>query len=434
MLKFIENFTNEHVLEHDLEHDLTQKIKFSDPKIYHANKDISKRWYVYFSYRNPETGKMQRMQNIYGTANKHKTKEDRLAVLTTYRKVLLKLLKEGFNPFEDNSALIKSRKEKPKAVKVESKEPEETKETRMPLNDAIAFGLELKKVTLSSTSYRSFKSHILKFNEWMTKEQPQLKYLDQLDKKTVVMFLNEILKNSSARNRNNYRIDLSSLVQLLFDNDLLTSNFVKQIPVLKTTPKRNKKFTHQQDKEILHYLEKEDPLLLLFIKFVSINFLRPIEVCRLKVKDLNIEQKEIQFKAKNSPLKTKLIPKLLLDDLPDLSKMNSNLDLFTPNEIGGEWDISPDNKRNYFSKRFKKVVKEKFGLGQDYGLYSYRHTYITKVYRELLKVYSPHEAKSRLMQITGHSSMKALETYLRDIDAALPADYSNLITQGDNPS
>ncbi len=31
------------------------------------------------------------------------------------------------------------------------------------------------------------------------------------------------------------------------------------------------------------------------------------------------------------------------------------------------------------------------------------------------------------MLITGHSTMTALEKYLRDIDAELPTDYSNLL-------
>jgi hypothetical protein len=31
------------------------------------------------------------------------------------------------------------------------------------------------------------------------------------------------------------------------------------------------------------------------------------------------------------------------------------------------------------------------------------------------------------MQITGHQTMEALEKYLRDIDAALPEDYSHLL-------
>ena len=66
-------------------------------------------------------------------------------------------------------------------------------------------------------------------------------------------------------------------------------------------------------------------------------------------------------------------------------------------------------------------------MGKDYGLYSFRHTFITKLYRELRKELTPFEVKSRLMLITGHTTITALEKYLRDIDAELPEDYSDLI-------
>ena len=36
--------------EHVLEHDLLKKKNFSPPKIYNANGDLGKRWYVYFSF------------------------------------------------------------------------------------------------------------------------------------------------------------------------------------------------------------------------------------------------------------------------------------------------------------------------------------------------------------------------------------------------
>ena len=101
--------------------------------------------------------------------------------------------------------------------------------------------------------------------------------------------------------------------------------------------------------------------------------------------------------------------------------------LFTPNQIGGYWEAELGNRRDYFTKRFKRVVKDHFKLGIDYGLYSFRHTYITKLYRALLKDSSPFEAKSKLMLITGHSSMAASEKYLRDIHAELPQDYSEML-------
>ena len=39
------------------------KKKYSTPKIYDAKGDLSKRWYVYFSFRNPNTDKLERQKN-----------------------------------------------------------------------------------------------------------------------------------------------------------------------------------------------------------------------------------------------------------------------------------------------------------------------------------------------------------------------------------
>jgi integrase len=264
---------------------------------------------------------------------------------------------------------------------------------------------------------------------YINKNYPKVTHINQLSKNIVVQFLNHVLQRTSARSRNNYRLELSSLMQALEDNEIVVSNIVKKIPVLKAIPERNKTYTKETQEEIFKFLETKDPILLLYIKFISYNFLRPIEVNRLKVGDLNLIDKTIQFRAKNSALKTKIIPEILLEELPDLSNMNKDNPLFAPNQLGSVWDATVQNRRDHFSKRFKKVVKEPFNLGIDYGLYSFRHTYITKLYKELVKDSSPFAAKSKLMQITGHSSMTALEKYLRDIDAALPADYSNLLRE-----
>jgi integrase len=256
---------------------------------------------------------------------------------------------------------------------------------------------------------------------------PDIKTIDQLTKKVVLNYLNELLINSSPRNRNNHRVDLSSVMQILQDNDIMTSNIMKKIPVLKTKPNRNKTYTLEEQENIFHFLEEKDPTLLLFIKFVSYNFLRPVEACRLKIKDINLKTKTLQFKAKNTASKTKIIPEILLNDLPDISNMDKDSYLFTPDGIGLNWDATDNNRRDHFSKRFKSVVKDHFNLGENYGLYSFRHTFITKLYRALVKDSSPFAAKSYLMQITGHSTMTSLEKYLRDIDAELPDDYSKML-------
>lgn len=415
--------------EHVFEHDFTVKKNFSNPKIYTANGDLKKRWYVYFSFRNPDTGKLQRMKNIYGVANNFKTKEDRLMVLTAYRRNLLKLLKEGFNPFEDNTALFEKRNDNVNAINSDTAKndfPEPTATAieevpKMNIKEAFDFALTIKKSVVNDRTYRGYSNRVKNLLDWLTKNRSDLKNITDLKKSDVQKFLNSLLQDTSARNRNNFRVDLSSLMQTLEDNEIIPLNFIKSIPILKTTPERNKTYSKEVQENIYKHLEEKDTLLLLYIKFISYNFLRPIEVCRIQIKDINLPQKTIQFKAKNKALKTKIIPDILIDELPDLSNMEPNDFLFTPDKLGGTWEASENNKRDYFSKRFKRVVKDPFHMGKDYGLYSFRHTYITKLYRELVKGSSPFEAKSKLMLITGHTTMTALDKYLRDIDATLPS-------------
>lgn len=420
---------------YDFAYDLSVKKNYSTPKIYTANGDLSKRWFVYFSFRNPETGKLKRVTPIYGAASNHMNKEARLTILVNYRKSLIEYLKQGYNPFESNEELFK-KLSKTSAKPVEQKQivaevksdPLVMEPPKMTIREACDFGLKLKDNIVSPSTHRNYDNRLKNFIKWLLENYPEIKTIDQLSKRMVLHFLNEVLARTTARTRNNFRVDLSSIFQVLEDNEIISHNFIKKIPVLNSIPERNKTYTQEKQEEIFKYLKEKDPILLLYIKFISYNLLRPIEVNRLRVGDLNLTNKTIQFKAKNSPLKTKIIPELLFNDLPDLSNTDKNLVLFTPDQIGGEWNATVDNRRDYFTKRFKSVVKEHFNLGEDYGLYSFRHTYITKIYRELVKNFSPNEAEGKLMLITGHATSLALRKYLRDIDAELPADYSAMLT------
>ncbi|WP_240042703.1 site-specific integrase [Maribacter aurantiacus] len=210
------------------------------------------------------------------------------------------------------------------------------------------------------------------------------------------------------------------------NNEIIEENFIKKINVLKTKPKRNKTYTTEHLEKLEVYMKENDPLLLLFIQFISYNMLRPIEVCRLRVKDIDVRDKKLFIRAKNKPVKIKIIPDILFSKMPDLSKMEPDQFLFTPYGLGEPWDLKEVDRRNYFSRRFKKI-KDIFNLGDEYGLYSYRHTNIGMIYREMSKTMSPMEVKSKLMLITGHTTLTALEKYLRDIDAELPKDYSNYL-------
>ena len=434
------------------------KLNYSEPKIFTGGVNIStwstltlrekktaleKDWFVYFSFRNPKTGKLEKQPFIKAGVNKIKTKRERLAFLKTMQCALLQLLEYGFNPHENNDDLeatlfsneTKSTKGAVKEVVqvIPTKEPEAikavekpTKEPLSTIAEAIRLTLELKVNMMNKNSFVQYKSRISLFEKWLKEKEYYNNSISFITKKIVIQYLNTVLIRSSARNRNNSRTDIASMFQLLEDNELVELNFVRKIPVLKSVPKRNKTYTPKLEKDIYEYMLGADKHLLLFVKFVSYNFLRPIEVCRLKIEDLDIQDKKIYVKAKNKPVKIKIIPQILLDALPDLSQLNPKSFLFGRYEIGETWSAEETNKRNEFSKRFK-AIKDHFELGSEFGMYSFRHTFITKLYRKLRESMSQHEAKSSLMPISGHLTMVALEKYLRDVDAELPEDYSNLL-------
>jgi integrase len=438
-------------------HDLPMKLNYNTPKLYTGGIDISrwnklskaeqkealaKEWYLYYSFRDSKTKKLVRQSNIKAGVNLLKTKEERLECLEFLKMNLLHLLKRGFDPNGKNTALINEVLKIEKTVEPEATVPATTiapkaSETKievpvisipheMTIREAFDFGLKIKSKVINNTSYSGLQGRINRFLKWLDLNNGSKNGISTLDKKTIISYLNLVLENTSARNRNNTRIDLSSLIQVLVDNEIIKDNIIKSINTLKSSPERNKTFSTNQEIDLFKYLEINDEILLLFIKFVSYGFLRPVEVCRLKIGDLDLEGKKLYFKAKNKAVKIKIIPQKLIALLPDLSKMNANDYLFTPSKIGGEWEAEEKNRRNYFSNRFK-TVKDQFKLGKDYGLYSFRHTSITNLYKELNKTLTPFETKSTLMQITGHQTMEALEKYLRDIDAALPEDYSHLL-------
>ncbi|WP_405564743.1 hypothetical protein [Polaribacter sp. Asnod6-C07] len=271
------------------------KLNYSEPKIYTGGVDISlwsklsikekkasleKPWYVYFSFRNSKTNKLERQPNIKAGANKLKTKGERYAFLRTMQQALLELLEYGFNPYQDNSSLEeamfssdnltnsnkKSTKnqhlaiEKP-TVEIIKKEPIviEVEQINTTISEAFEFTLDLKVNMMNKNSFVQYKSRIGLFEKWLKEKEYYKNTINFITKKIVIEYLNEVLKRTSARNRNNSRTDIASMFQLLEDNEIIKDNFVKKIAVLKSVPKRNKTYTSKQEKEIYKYLEEVDP-------------------------------------------------------------------------------------------------------------------------------------------------------------------------------
>ena len=95
------------------------------------------------------------MKNIYGKSNNYKTKEDRLSVLTAYRKKLLQLLKVGFNPFENNADLYSKRTQKENLQSLNQEAQQRiVVEQKTTLRKAFDFGLKIKEKLVNTRTLK----------------------------------------------------------------------------------------------------------------------------------------------------------------------------------------------------------------------------------------------------------------------------------------
>ena len=399
---------SEHDFEHELKHTVKVKKKFSEPKIYDANGDLSKRWYVYFSYRKLNNGSLERFpNNIY--APKHYNKKERIIWLKTIQRNLSLLLNDGFNPYDpENKYNFDNDESQNKSI-----------------SEAFIFALNIKKSTLAEVSYKGLEGRIKRFENWLNDNGFNNRLITSLNKKVLTKYLNEVLTSTSAKNRNNTRADISTIFSTLEENEIISQNFVQKIPILKSKPEKNKSYSNKEENEIFEYLNKNNKLLSLYVKFISYNFLRPVEVNRLIISDINLKEKILKIKTKTG-FKLKRIPQVLIDEIPDLSLYDKDAFLFGRKDFGQYWEANETSRRNDYSDYFLEV-KKKFGLGKDYGLYSFRHTFISKLYNTFIKEMTPDEAESNVMAITGHTSKAALRKYLREINTYIPEDYSKYL-------
>lgn len=388
-------------------YDLPVKKRYSEPKIEDFGGDLKKRWYVYFSFRNPQSGKLERQTPIYTGLHQHKTLSDRRRAAEVLRKSLSSILANNlYDPFADDANIVDVAR-------------------KLTVSEAVQFVLDYKE-HIYAGGFIDFKSRIKLFEKWLLSNGFENRYITSVNKIAVQNYLGHVLKKNSPANSNNARSALHNFFECLMDNEYVESNPVARIkPIKNVKPQRHRSFSSKQVNDIFAHLQAiNEPQLSLYIKFISYNFLRNIEVSRLEVGNINLNDKTVSVLTKDGRYTTKRIPEILLKELPDLSRADSNAVLFGENSFAEHWATQPVNRRGQYGKMFRKKVKKHFGFGPEYTIYSFRHTFVARLFTGLLEKYSLDEAEGHTMQITGHATRKALRKYLREIDANLPADYS----------
>lgn len=353
---------------------------------------LQKNWYVWWSFRNPETQQLERQNNIKLGINIHKTKASRLMVMQDIKLELLDLLKTGYSPYE-----------------LPSVEPE-----YIDIDYAFREALKVKKKEIKERTYEDYHTRLKTFNEYL-KKNGYVK-IREIDKNIVSNFLNRF----SAKNSNNFRAAISSVFSVLSDLSYIDYNFIKELRAKKTESKKAYIPSKKEIERTIKLLKQQDFILLMYIDFVSYMFWRPVEVVRIKIENINFDKRSITVDTKSKKNKVKLIPSIILENIKEFVNGKNGF-LF---ELNAKKD---KDKRSYLTDRFKKFILLN-ELDSRMTPYSFRHYNITLLYIELRKKLSKEDTIKELSLITGHTS-KAILNYIHANDLELPKDYSNLFKQ-----
>jgi len=394
---------------------LMQK-QYSLPKIY-ITRDAEKKpmvgpgnnWYVYYYYRDPGNNKMKKFICKYGI-NRLKTVSERKEYGKQIVEALNNLLERGYNPFLKEGL------------------PTNTfdNEVTYTLTEAVNYVLVQKSKRLKTASIKDYNFRLGHFLDWSKSVGIQNNDINQINKKHIIGFLNTLeLSNTSV---NNYKRALSAIFGYLSKEGIINTNIAKELPTLKSKPKKNTPFTPKQIQTITNHLKQTDPYMVDFIKFVFYGFLRISEIIRLQPKNIDLENNVYRVETKSDVFKTKvLVPQLKEVVLKYMQPDKAYKDeyLFTNNDKIENWQATEKTKTDHFRKRFKKAKKH-LGFNEHYGLYSFRHSAAIDNYNHYKKQgLNDYEIINKLVIIIGHSGPEVTRKYLRDVQANLPKQYGN---------
>lgn len=372
-------------------------------------------WYVYFDFKNP-SGEWVRQKPEKQGINRVSDFDERYKLVYLLKKGVKQALKQGYDPYSDTG----------------------NSNEQFTVGDCLDYALDIKKSQVGNRTYKTYESHINIFKQWARKNGYINSHIEGVTKKVVLKFLNHISKTNENRTRNNYKTSLSAIYTILENEDYIQKNFIKNIPKIKETPRRDPTFSMDQLKVVFEYWESENEGMLVYLYFVMFMFWRNKECCRIKVKNINLNEKTISIdKTKGTGRKIKRIPDLIFDKLKDYIQVaDPEYFLFTPDGKPGPWInrdnriTKLDNRRNFFTKLWGRN-RERMKLGEEYVIYGLRHTGATILYKSIVPVHGHDRTIQVMSKITGHTS-KALLEYIHYIDADLPEDWSSFMRLPEN--
>jgi integrase len=363
-------------------------------KLNTCGNDLSKQWFVYFSYKNLETGKYKRFK-VYEGFTERKTIEEKLQYGQHLVERINLKLKNGWNPFYDEFTLYKLVEVAPTFA-----------------SDLLTHHLELalnsRKAEIRKKTFQSYQSHVRGFLEWFTGSKLELMPVTDFTYEHAKAFMDSLylVKAYEGKTRSCYLITMKMLFERITETKVIKENPFKKIKKIKFSSISALYFDEYQRKELKEYLAENEPQLCLFVQFIFYCFIRPGELRRLRVGD--IHGSKIQIKgdiSKNSKTEYVLLPQPLMRiiDQEQIRSYPKHYFIF-----GKTGKPSPHHYGiNHFSLKHREILRL-LNYDKNHCLYSWKHTGVIHAKNIGMDI---HDIKRQLR----HHSLEMVDEYLKGL-------------------
>ncbi|HPS38852.1 MAG TPA: site-specific integrase [Candidatus Cloacimonadota bacterium] len=392
------------------------------PKLNDCGGKISRQWFVYYSCRNPKTGKMERFRHYDGF--KELSSHDRYKYAEKLIDLYTRRLQAGWSPFGDSTKAIYD-------DQIEYKTVAEIYGTRRNKNNLvrsfISEYLEYVKPGVRYSTYCTYKSKLRIFALWLERENISKNDISSIDNKAINSFFQFLItdRKLSAKSLRKYWELIRKFFDHLKNRKLLFENPVGQMPACNRINDHTARPIMRADIEKFKTELIKDPELWLAVQFEFYCGLRPgHEMREMKIKDIDLVAGTIYVtreRAKNWHERVVTIPYQFLQQLRDqycLQDQDREYYVFGRDGRPGSLVIGK-NKLNY---KFNKI-RDRLKMPKEYQLYSWKHT--GAIEADLANIPS----KDISIHL-GHSSLQITDIYFRNkkpgVSEAIRDNYPSL--------
>lgn len=360
--------------------------------LHDCNGDLTGRWFVNYGIYDHKAGKVVR-RRLYKQFTHLKTLEERYKkaeeLITTLNKQL---------PFAslNNPELEAKEKARPEFLSLSGA-----------LFEMIAKNYDIRD---ARKTHHAHKSHARKLVEWADSSPHNFYKVERFKKRHAQEYVDWLKTTGvSSQTVRNSAAGVRALFSHMVNRDLIESNPFDGVKLpSKTRSDYHQAFNQGEIKRIKSYLLEHDPYLWSAIEFIYYTYLRPIEIGRLQVEDIHLEDRQIFFpgtKSKNKKGAFLEIPPPLVETLQafELDKYHPKDYVFTASRTPGKKPLSI----NYLSSRFKRCAIA-LELEEKKTLYSWKHTGVVAAYNNGVDI-------KAIQRQCRHASIEQTDIYLKSL-------------------